>query len=356
MPIEKINACFVRFQSSGNPQDLGQVFDATASELLRVANHLIQDVHLAEDLVQATFLAAIQDRHRYNPEVDAIAWLLGILTNLAHEKRRSLGRIIRGDRLPVKDSGEASAAAEAHELSQSVIEAIAKLPEVYQPVMNLNLRHGLNAAQIAVSLKRPSGTVRTQLVRGLELLRKALPASIIAGSVVLTSPASGLAAMRELVVAKATAVTAKASFTLALGKLTLWTAAGALTAAAVAVTFFVPDVGQVTFDELSPQATASVVAQKGPVDFPAIASAALQADPFSPSSRVLMTFYNPVPHAPGGASTMNANKTPPSSLSQNMGVFPEHGRPSPAAGGPCPAPDRGPESERDLCLRWQERA
>ena len=39
---------FLRFQATGNPGDLAQVFDATAGELLRVAVHLVADPHAAD--------------------------------------------------------------------------------------------------------------------------------------------------------------------------------------------------------------------------------------------------------------------------------------------------------------------
>ena len=51
-------------------------------------------------------------------------------------------------------------------------QSIARLPKPYQPVLHLHLGHGLSAQDIALALGRPPGTVRTQLVRGMELLRK----------------------------------------------------------------------------------------------------------------------------------------------------------------------------------------
>jgi hypothetical protein len=61
---------------------------------------------------------------------------------------------------------------------------------------------------IARDLNRPVATVRTQIRRGLTLLRKALPNSMIAGTVVLTTPVEGMAAIREVVLSKAAAVSA----------------------------------------------------------------------------------------------------------------------------------------------------
>src|SRR5687768_2302846 len=58
---------FRRYQQTGEPRLLGAVFDRTAGELLRVATHLTRDRHRAEDLVQTTFLTAIEKAHQYDP-------------------------------------------------------------------------------------------------------------------------------------------------------------------------------------------------------------------------------------------------------------------------------------------------
>ncbi len=330
MPLNHLDEAFIRFQRTGNPDELALVFDGTAGRLLQLAHHLSPDTSTADDLVQATFLTAIEHRHNYKPKGHILSWLFGVLTNLAREQSRMTIRRGESETDPANvatlvdpNPVDPHSVLEEAELSKIVMDAIAELPETYQPILNLHLRFGLAPTQIAMSLNRPAGTVRQQLSRGLAILRKTLPASIIAGSVVLTTPAAGLAAMREVVLSKATAVAAKAasaSSALAIGKLTLWTAAGTLTAAALAVTLMAPDLEQVPFDELSPKAKAQVVAQKGSVDSPAIVSAALQADPFPASSHVLMTLSSSAPHAPGGANPMRFHNYSTPSIPQGFGV------------------------------------
>ncbi len=249
---------FLHFQRTGDTQSLAEVFDLTAAELVRVAHHLTHDSHRAEDLVQGTFLIAIERRGKFQPTGKVLSWLLGIMTNLAGRERYAASRTRTDDLSPLTVEGAANKTAQKNELDEIVSDAIANLSESYRPVLKLYLGQGMTRFEIAQALDRAPGTVRKQLQRGLELLRQALPASIIAGSVVLTTPVKGLATMREVVLSKATAVVAKASFSLTIGKLTLWTAAGTLTAAALAVSLMAPDMGQVTFDELSPKATASV--------------------------------------------------------------------------------------------------
>ena len=53
MASSPIDQAFLRFQKSRKPEDLAEVFDGTAAELLRVATHLAPDVATADDLVQA---------------------------------------------------------------------------------------------------------------------------------------------------------------------------------------------------------------------------------------------------------------------------------------------------------------
>src|ERR1041384_2275261 len=63
MPIRlrSIDRHFARFYRTGDAEALGRVFDATARELLHVAAWLAGNRTDAEDLLQRTFLTAIED-------------------------------------------------------------------------------------------------------------------------------------------------------------------------------------------------------------------------------------------------------------------------------------------------------
>lgn len=56
---------FLRFVESREPSHLGAVFDLVADDICRVALHLAADVVEADDLVQATFLTAIERAASY---------------------------------------------------------------------------------------------------------------------------------------------------------------------------------------------------------------------------------------------------------------------------------------------------
>jgi DNA-directed RNA polymerase specialized sigma24 family protein len=66
-PRDPADRAFRRYCRSGDPETLAEVFDRTARELLRVAVWLSGNRADAEDLLQRTFLSAIEGRDRFDP-------------------------------------------------------------------------------------------------------------------------------------------------------------------------------------------------------------------------------------------------------------------------------------------------
>ncbi|MFT4843805.1 MAG: DNA-directed RNA polymerase specialized sigma24 family protein, partial [Candidatus Azotimanducaceae bacterium] len=60
-----IEESFLRYRNHGDVKALGDVFDAVAEELALVAAHLMPTGVEAEDLVQVTFVEAIEHAERY---------------------------------------------------------------------------------------------------------------------------------------------------------------------------------------------------------------------------------------------------------------------------------------------------
>ncbi|MFY9341698.1 MAG: sigma-70 family RNA polymerase sigma factor [Planctomycetota bacterium] len=196
---------FVRWRSAADVAALARVYDTAAPALLRLALHHVRHPATAEDLVQSTFLAAIDGAARYDATRPLLGWLVGILLNQAKWLQRREGRAIEPQRLPDRMPDDPLAKAHAAEFTAQCDEAIANLPEVYRPVLRLHLAHEMTAAEIARALDRPPGTVRSQITRGLELLRAALPAGVALAAFAVLTPGPGLAAVRDVVLAAGTA-------------------------------------------------------------------------------------------------------------------------------------------------------
>ncbi len=185
MRDRKLDRLFDRFRHKGDTSALARVFDATAPELLGLATHLVRDVGEGEDLLQQTFLTAIEKADRYDADRRLVPWLVGILVRHAHEARRRRSRP-EGEPLPELVGGEdPEGSAEESELTDSVKDALGRLPASYRDVLEPYLLHGERAVDIARSCGKSPGTVRVQIRRGLDELRRTLPAGLAAGSGVL---------------------------------------------------------------------------------------------------------------------------------------------------------------------------
>ncbi len=199
----KLDRLFQRFREKGDVRALTRVFDLTSRELLELAAHVSRDPAQAEDLLQTTFLVAIERAQSYDGSRSLMPWLVGILTREARLWNRRAARRIEPDLVEPRATDEPSAELEQREFSSALLEAIEKLPELYREVLVRHLRDERTPGQIAREFDRSPGTVRVQLHRGLELLRKALPAGLVAGSLLAVAP-RGLAAVRAEVVRSAT--------------------------------------------------------------------------------------------------------------------------------------------------------
>lgn len=203
MFVPSADSAFARYRASGDPRDLARVFDRTAPELLRFARHLASSEAAAEDLVQETFLGLIEHRGEHDGEREVLPWLCGMLVNHARAARRRARRTLDRERLASGPVLDPALEAESAELRGELVRGIESLSEPYRPVLRLTLLHGLEPQEIAQALERPPGTVRAQLARGLEALRRALPAGVtagVAGGVAGVALAGrGLAAVRRAV-------------------------------------------------------------------------------------------------------------------------------------------------------------
>ncbi len=204
MPETSLEVLFRRYATRGDVRALGEVFDRAAGELLVIAAHLARNPLQAEDLVQQAFVGAIESARRYDPRRPLMPWLVSILTRSAHYRMRQEARRVEPDRLgwmpPAPDPHRAS---EDAELRDAVSGALERVPSTYREVLRRHLAGGEAPREIASALGQAPGTVRVQLHRGLEHLRRALPPSFAVGAVGAALPTRGLAMLRAEVLASA---------------------------------------------------------------------------------------------------------------------------------------------------------
>ncbi len=132
------------------------------------------DAHLADDLAQETFLKVWQKLQTYRGGARFSTWLFGIAFN----EFRMAGR--RRKELALEDMDESSvvaeepAAARDSHLRLDLTEALKLLNSNERAAVMLCCQNGLSHEEAAQVLDCPLGTVKTNILRGKEKLRRRL--------------------------------------------------------------------------------------------------------------------------------------------------------------------------------------
>src|SRR5262245_62142640 len=193
-----------RFREERDPNALARLFDATAPSLFRIALSVTPDAGAAEEAVQETFLALLEDPARPDLAQPLMPWLVG---GLAHRVRAARGRerrVVDPRALEPKIRPQDPADAVARRAAvDRVRAALSRLEEPYRTVAMLRWEYGLEPAEIAHARGEPPGTVRSLLSRALTKLRGELGGGTALAIALGICAPQGLAAVRARVLAHA---------------------------------------------------------------------------------------------------------------------------------------------------------
>lgn len=147
-----------------------------ATPLLTFLRRMVGDAHRSEELFQETFLAVWRKRDQYEFPRPFKAWLYAIAVNQcrAHFRRRwsDVAPLdVEGSPAPEADEPEPSESAIATETAALVGAAVQRLPAQQRAIVILRIWEGLSYEQIAETMGRTEGTVRSNMHHGLAALR-----------------------------------------------------------------------------------------------------------------------------------------------------------------------------------------
>lgn len=125
--------------------------------------------HLAEDLTQQTFLAAVEGVERYRAEAGFRAYLFGIARNQLLRVLRKQGRHEHAMRFSATNTPSVvtslSVVAARREEHQVLLMALSQLPTDLQIVVELYYWESMPTAEIAVVLETNPSTITSRLAR-----------------------------------------------------------------------------------------------------------------------------------------------------------------------------------------------
>ncbi len=182
---------FATFARTRDPRAFAAAFDATAPALLLVATRLRVRRADAEDLLQDTWIHALRSADTFDARRPLLPWLVGILVHRVRARRRAERRAERratahGTHATSPDPISPPDAAALAEFATDTADAIQRLDDVHRQVLLLRLVHGLSSTEIGRLHSRAPHTVRSQLARALDKLRRLLPAGHALPAVVTT--------------------------------------------------------------------------------------------------------------------------------------------------------------------------
>ena len=142
--------------------------------LRRVARGITDDKHLAEDIVQSAYLAAMRSPPR--DPARRRAWLRTVVKNFARLSYRESSRRKVRERATARDEAIPSPEllVEENELHGLVAETVAQLSEPYRSTVIKHFYHGRSSSEIATELGIPANTVRVRIRRAVMQLSNTL--------------------------------------------------------------------------------------------------------------------------------------------------------------------------------------
>lgn len=172
---------------AGDREAFGLLIDRHRDGATRFALRILRVRADAEDVVQEAWLHAFLELGQLRTRDRFVAWLLGIVMNLAKSRLRARretpvedwagGRAIRGfvwmDAEPPPDVRQ-----EARELHDRIWSALCELSAEQQETLQLHYVDGLRVWEIAALVGVPSGTVKARLHRARGRLRRTLAAEL----------------------------------------------------------------------------------------------------------------------------------------------------------------------------------
>ena len=163
----------------GDRNAFAELYRATSSKLFAVSLRIVRERPLAEEVLQDSFVNIWRRSSDYAAARSApLTWMTAIVRN------RSLDIVRRSREAPdvegelaanlVDESAAPARDAEAREQAHTIRQCLDELDPEQRQTIALAFFHGLTHSELASHLRKPLGTVKTHVRRGLAKLRDCL--------------------------------------------------------------------------------------------------------------------------------------------------------------------------------------
>ncbi len=170
---------------NGQPRRFAALVDRHKDRAMTLAIRIVGNREEAEELVQDSFIRAFRSLGEFRGDARFTTWFYRILynvcmTNVSRKRRQGMGaaEFTEDNLLPEvpspEDETDVLARLEEDELRRRVGKAIERLPENQRTAVTMFYVQEMTYEEIARVTGQPMGTVKTNLFRGREALRRSV--------------------------------------------------------------------------------------------------------------------------------------------------------------------------------------
>jgi RNA polymerase sigma factor (sigma-70 family) len=185
-PAQEPDDALAARAAEGDRDAFGDLYERRHAELYDFAVRMVRDRETAADVVQNTFTRAWPALRTGTKPANVRAWLFGIARNLSLDELRLRRRVTTDEalgrglsELADVDAFDPSEVVETKELAELVWTSAAELKPDDYALLDLYVRRGLNADELADNLGVRRGAVYTRLTRLRSSLAKAVATSLL---------------------------------------------------------------------------------------------------------------------------------------------------------------------------------
>ena len=181
---KEIDLGLVKRAKSGDYQAFDLLVLKYQSRLISTAFKFVKDAHIAEDIVQDSFIKAFKALESFREDSSFYTWIYRITVNtsknfLVSKKRKS--ELLNSDlseeasyEIEPVETYSPEDLLQATQLKKVITETIDQLGEDTRTALTLRELDGLSYEQIADVVNCPVGTVRSRIFRGREVIDEAI--------------------------------------------------------------------------------------------------------------------------------------------------------------------------------------
>ncbi len=174
--MQKISKVLLESLKEGDNRAFEELYDSYKEPALRFCNSILKDIEESENVIQEVFIKIWNRRSTINPELNFTSYLFTIIKNRVFDHLKEVKKNAFMKEKFWENVLEYKAADNEiqEERFAKVKEAVDGLSEKRKEIIKLNYEEGKSYEEIATQLSISKNTVKNQLVKAKQVIRRQL--------------------------------------------------------------------------------------------------------------------------------------------------------------------------------------